>query len=393
MLNVLERQQRLNDQPTSQDHYISILFRNSEINWLKIKEILTSSNSGFSVLETKAREEEAAWDGEIDYSIVWEEQESDYLIFEDVLFKVITLIEEDDDIYNTELTEIFTTLKNSQLFSLLFQKQSQSQGNTVEHHIKTVSSLTKTDGLTLYERISLRITALFHDVGKAFDIGSDHLQSHTLISEDIIKRVLVHLKPMIQESISFMAKKGSKNSVSLSEANEQILENYPGFVSQISEVIRLHHLLEKVDKNQIDIEVAASIFYNNNVDPLIFGMFVSADGLSVVPDSEVYAKYLVNNIEILTNLVGLIDNLKTIFNIEYDKSPETVNMTVVQALQELVINLIDKLQSLIIEIKGSIGVVTAEISEATAAAVLGIASLVKIQKDLNATVYSAKKLS
>lgn len=279
--------------------------------WARIDQILTH---GFS-----AAQEKISWPTP-------ELKKADYEVFMLVVNIVIASLRMSDQEFSRILPQIFAQLEKTYLFSKLFEVVSISQGNTVRHHIETVPQLLDTQGATVQETLVLRLAAIFHDIGKAFDIGRDQLHYHALIAATILKEFLQENKAEIMrrlfqyeinsgESIllnpEFVALSGGIAKVaatsSSSEVKTQLSAGYDQLVLQTTELIRVHHVLEQIDKDQLDLETVALLFTENDINPMLVGLFVVADGTSVVPDNEKYAQFLIENLNVLAQIIDTLE--------------------------------------------------------------------------------------
>jgi hypothetical protein len=243
-----------------------------------------------------------------DYKITWpniEQKEADFKLFYQACQMIIQTLHLDDvNFAKDTVPKIFTILESSTIFShLKIKKKSETQGNTIEHHVRTVPKCLTTDSKNLEERFILRATAVFHDFGKAFDIGRDQVHYHALISSNIFSWFMEEYKDkLIQE---MMLKNIFNDSISHTSNDEEseFIDNqeikktqFDKIRNQISESIRLHHVLEKLEKGVLDFQTIAEIFRRSDMQLATFGLFVIADGVSVVPSEAIYALFLVQNI-------------------------------------------------------------------------------------------------
>ncbi len=258
-----------------------------------------------------------------DFKISWpskEIQDRDYQIFFAASKMIIGTLNLEDAIFAQSVkSDIFTVLSESHLFTQLFSKNSLSQGNTVQNHVETVPGLVSTDGLTRKEKFITRMVAVFHDVGKAFNIGRDQLHYHALIASNIVTWFLDTYKEQLfaeiekhdkrsGDRIFSTRKEGSSRTDDLDTQQLQQIE-FTEITTQITEIIRLHHVLEQIDKGRLDLETVAEIFKSKKINSLLYGLFFIADGSSVVPDKALYAKYLIQNINVYIELLkAMADN-------------------------------------------------------------------------------------
>lgn len=286
---------------------------------------------------TKAEAESAH-----EFRITWptpELEASDYKHFFEICKMVIATLTLEDSVYSQSvLPDVFKQLEQTYLFNILFQKRSESQNNTVRHHVETVPQLVDTTGRTLKEIFILRITAIFHDAGKAFNIGRDQVHYHALISSDVIRRFMEKYQDsLINHLFQFERVAGERI---ISESADGVIhtdrasmqQELAVMTTQISEMVRLHHVLEQIDKGVLDLETVAAIFQEKQINPLLVGLFVLADGGSVIPDNEKYAQFLIQNMNILAKLV---DVLEFHDQLPQDKLPDEIKLSFAQALQHV----------------------------------------------------------
>ena len=254
-----------------------------------------------------------------DFKISWpskEIQKKDYAIFFSAAKMIIGTLDLDDAVFAQSVkTDIFSVLSKSHLFSQLFSKSSLSQGNTVQNHVETVPGLVSTDDLSKKERFIVRMVAVFHDIGKAFNIGRDQVHYHALIASNIVTWFLDAYKEQI---IAEFEKKDRTNADKIFTTSEESFDvgkakqlEFTQITTQITEIIRLHHVLEQIDKGKLDLKTVAEIFKSKKINSLLFGLFFLADASSVVPDNAMYAKFLFQNINVYIAL------LETMFADEY----------------------------------------------------------------------------
>jgi hypothetical protein len=289
--------------PTRSEVYLAYKQPWGANHWYRINQLVL--NGGFHV------EKEVSGQNSLpEFKIMWpspEAKELDYQLFFEVSKMIIGTLHLDDRIFTKSvLPTIFQTLEKSSLYSLIFAKISVSQKNSVRHHIEMVPTLIQTDEFVnsgkhgYKERFISRTVAIFHDMGKAFNIGRDQAHYHALIASNIFKQFMSdYEEPLTKFWLQYESKQGL-SSTGDNKSQFQLPKN------EISEMIRLHHVLEQIDKGVLDLETVAEIFADNHVNPLIFGIFIIADGSSVIPDNPKYAQFLFQNLQALEKLMDLL---------------------------------------------------------------------------------------
>lgn len=251
-----------------------------------------------------------------DFKISWpnkEIQEKDYAIFFSAAKMVIGTLHLDDAVFAQSVKPtIFTNLSKSHLFSQLFRKNSQSQGNTVQNHVETVPGLVSTNELARKEKFILRMVAVFHDIGKAFNIGRDQVHYHALIGSNIVAWFLDTYQDQIFAELEKQDRTNADKIFTISEesfdAEKAKQLEFAQMTTQITEIIRLHHVLEQIDKGKLDLPTVAEIFKSKKINSLLFGLFFLADASSVVPDNPVYARFLFQNVNAYIALLTQLAN-------------------------------------------------------------------------------------
>ena len=303
-----------------------------------------------------------------DFRVTWptpELEAQDHELFFQACRMVMGTLHLDDELYSRSVVpEIFKILETSYLFTQLFSKKSLSQGNTVRHHVETVTKLVVTPSDNMRDRFILRVTAIFHDVGKAFNIGRDQVHYHALIGSNIFSWFFEKNKDRIIDALWWPDRtlatpvllhkhKGEPTS---KPNRTELYEEFAIVKSQIAEVIRLHHVLEQVDKGVLDLQTVAEIFKSKNVNPLTFGLFVIADGSSVIPDNAKYAEFLINNLNALFALLDLMEFQELLKSKSLSLE---IKQTFTQSLQHVIREVIattaglpEKVQAIIEEIVG-----------------------------------------
>ncbi|MBP7842760.1 hypothetical protein KA017_02020 [Candidatus Woesebacteria bacterium] len=307
-----------------------------------------------------------------EFRVTWptpELEAQDHQIFFKACQMVMGTLHLDDEVYSySTLPRIFQVLEESYLFTQLFSKVSASQNNTVRHHIETVPTLVITAGENMRDRFILRITAIFHDIGKSFNIGRDQVHYHALIASNIVSWFMEQYNDQFINNL-FLVDKRLDTQVLIDKQHggevtrEALQIEFTEVKNQITEIIRLHHVLEQIDKGVLDLQTVAEIFKSKGINPLTFGLFAIADGSSVIPDNAKYAEFLISNLNALAQLVDLMefqDLLKS------DGISLEIKQTFAQSLQFVIREVIatiaglpEKVQKIIREIAEKIDVVLA----------------------------------
>lgn len=339
--------------------------------WGRIDEILTH---GFAT-----KEQGIAWPNR-------ELQRADNEVFIEVTDLVISTLQLTDAEFTSFLPQIFKRLEKTYLFGKLFEVMSETQKNSVRHHIEMVPSLLDTQGVSIRDKFILRMTALFHDTGKAFDIGRDQLHYHALIAATILKQFFIQNKPALihrlhqyeirsQERIllskDFLEEKGGMPAVVAegvtAELKTELSVGFDKLSSRTTELIRVHHVLEQIDKKQLDLATVAELFAENGINPMLVGLFVVADGTSVVPDNEKYAEFLIENLNILAQIIDLLENEDELTQLVENK-PETVQVLQESlALKEIyvqaLIHVIEKIVAIVADLPSKVKEIVSDLIE------------------------------
>lgn len=274
--------------------------------------------------------------GKVGWGIDWESKEQkevDYGIFLEVTNIVISTLRLDDKTFSKQvLPKIYRLLERTSIFMALTDKKSPTQGNSIIHHIKKVPEVLDTSSCETSDKFILRISAIFHDFGKAFNIGSDQLHFHALISSDLFKRFAdAKESELVDHLLTVEQKHNGTND------RERLKAKFRQSVDQASEIIRLHHVLEQIDKKRLTIETVANIFRLNEVNPLLLGLFVIADGGSVIPDKEeMYTTFLVDNLNYLARVMDEINRIDALDVVASKEEVESIKYMFVQAVQSLI---------------------------------------------------------
>lgn len=302
-----------------------------------------------------------------------EQKEFDFAVFDRAIQFVMNHLHLSDEEYSKKLPELFDILLQSHLFKKSFPKQNGKHDATIGEHVQVVSSLTKTDGLSLADRMTLRIIAPFHDLAKAFDVGEDRLQYHALIASRVAHDILTQNQALITSHATILAedqtfKEQLDNPAEAEALRDQLQTEYDDFVNQVSEIIRLHHVFENLDKGNLDLETVAAITNKENVNLILLGLFVLADGGGSVTQTEYqqYSQYLFDNIEQFGKLIDQIE----LMNQEPENYPEEVREVIIQALQNVLRDLIE----LIDELKSLFETIIDEVAECVSQSILRILS-------------------
>lgn len=284
----------LPDQLCHGDHACAYLNPYSFKNWKLIETIV--GENGFTVSS------KAGLEDKIIYAIEWPtqaEQIRDLRLFSLAIARITNTLDQNDDEYKTTIKKILSILKKSSVFDLLLNKVSKTHEVQLWDHVEAVAGLVVTDDLDVYDRLVLRIAAIFHDLGKAFDVGSDQLQLHALIASSLLKEAL--LDPKIKKIIQSNAKHHDEKEEDEGLVAKIADDEYEDFVFDTTEIVRLHHVLEKVDKGDFSMETLILILSDFSPSQFArFGRFVTADGLASALEvgKEKYMKYLAANIQI-----------------------------------------------------------------------------------------------
>lgn len=359
--------------PTKEEVYRAYVDQGNHEHWERIQRLVLTGGFGVEPNPHNSDSQGEKLGQQMpDFRVTWptlELEAQDHQIFFKACQMVMGTVHLDDETYSkSTLPKIFKVLARSYLFTQLFKKESSSQNNTVQHHVETVPTLIQTSQINNRDRFILRITAVFHDVGKAFDIGRDQVHYHALIGSNIVSWFMeeyadqfidrLHLSDMRVSDPVLLKKKHGKQIT-----KEDVRKEYSVVKNQIVEMIRLHHVLEQLDKKVLDLDIVAQIFADKHVNPLIFGLFAIADGASVVPDNERYAEFLIKNLDALAKLVDLMEYEEIL---QDGRLSDEVKQMFAQSLQcvirevvERIADLPEKVQKIIREISGKIDVILA----------------------------------
>lgn len=361
------------DNPTRSEIHLAYLAPHKPEHWRRISQLVLTG--GFGV-EPNPHTSSVTERPEVilpEFKITWptpELKEQDHKIFFEACQMIIRTLNLDDEAFShSTLPKIFSVLQKSFLFRQLYSKVSKSQNNTVQHHIETVPTLVKTDTIDLQERFILRIVAVFHDIGKAFNIGRDQVHYHALIASNIISWFMDTYQNEFVHHLSLFDKSSGEKVISVDgngaalNSREGLERQFLGLKNQITEIIRLHHVLEQIDKGVLDLETVAAIFESSGINPLVFGQFIIADGSSVIPDNEKYAKFLIQNLDALVQLVDLLAYQNFL---DEETLSQDIKLSFAQSLQHIisevassVVGLPEKIQKIIREIADKIDTVLA----------------------------------
>lgn len=306
---------------------------------------------------------------EEEYRLEWnypEQKERDYALFFEVIKKVISTLRFTDENYaKYVLPQVYGLLDNTSIFKAIAQKQSQTQGLPVLHHVKKVPEVVDTSECNLNERFILRCAAIFHDFGKMFNIEPDQLHLHALIGSDMFRR--------------FMYEKEVEITQFLTMAEPSLHKSLRSSTDQAAEIIRLHHILEQVDKRRLTVHTAAEIFRDCAVNPFLMGLFVVADGGSVIADNELYSKFLIDNLNALSQIIDVLEQLnmggaddEQLSNSENAIESKEVILIFVQALQNLLKTISTKSHELTEKIKDIVAEIAERIDRVLAVALLSL---------------------
>jgi hypothetical protein len=260
----------------------------------------------------------------------WKDSEQRKKQFESFL-KVSTLVvtslisypdEESNDkkFAEVHVPKIFEILKQSTLFELLKDKHSETQEDSIINHLEIVPKALDTRNCTLLERYSVRMGAIFHDISKAFDTGKDQLHYHPWLSSVIYLDFATdpeYQKQIIEIIITVQAGINPNNKIFLeSETDdeninfppgEEIITEYLESVRQTSEIIRLHHLFEQLDKGNLTMDSVVTLFSELKINLDLLLILLIADGGSVIHNKAQYASFLIANIEQAAKLSKLLE--------------------------------------------------------------------------------------
>lgn len=330
------------ESPTKTEVHLAYLEPQTPKHWQNISNLILSG--GFGVEPNPYNNVHATERSTLpDFQVTWpteQQKNEDYRSFFAACEMIIgTLDLEDVDFAHSTLPDVFSVLKDSYLFQHLYSKVSQSQNNTVQHHIETVPTLVRTSATNLKERFVLRTVAVFHDIGKAFNIGRDQVHYHALIASNIVSWFMETYKERFVNHLILFDKKSQEKVISVAEngntlfSQEEIEAEFNRLKDQITEIIRLHHVLEQIAKGVLDLNTVAEIFVGSEINPLSYAQFIIADGSSVIPDNEKYAQFLLENIDALIRLVDVLYFEKLL---DDPQTSDEVKLGIVQSLQAVI---------------------------------------------------------
>lgn len=336
--------------PTNSEVQTAYKYPAHENNWVYVSDIL--GDTGFDVGIYNFR-------GQSEFGVAWPTealQKKDYFQFFNIAKIVISTLRLNDEVYTTKvLPQIYTFLEKTTVYELLSKKESLSQGNSVVHHIQEVPKLVNTAECSIREKFVLRMSAIFHDFGKMFDIGRDQLHFHALVSADIFKRFMAEYEEQIFVHLLEVEK---RNNGQQDEAT--LKQSFRDAITDTTEIIRLHHVLEQIDKKRLDPEFVAELFTltGDEAFGFLLGLFVVADGGSVIPDNEKYAVFLAQNLDALAKVIAVLETENRFTEAE-ERSPDSIKYMFVQALQYL----IERLSNIQISVKDLAEKIKAKIRE------------------------------
>ncbi|GIK83498.1 MAG: hypothetical protein BroJett025_01200 [Patescibacteria group bacterium] len=338
------------DKPTQTEVHRAYLAPHSLEHWERIQRLVLTGEFGVEPNPQGYSEKLTAPQNVPDFRVTWpnkEKETQDYHLFFEACQMVIGTLHLDDEVFSqSTLPKIFRVLEKSYLYSQLFSKLSISQGNTVRHHVETVPTLVRTTPTDMRERFVLRVTAIFHDVGKAFNIGRDQVHYHALIASNIVSWFMQEYQPQFIHHLYLADKTLVTPVISREEQSvtrESLEVEFTVVRNQITEIIRLHHVLEQIDKGVLDLDVVAQILTEKHINPLSFGLFAIADGSSVIPDNAKYAEFLIKNLDALAKIVDLMEYQEIFQNegISFE-----IKKTFAQSLQFAITEVITKVEEL-----------------------------------------------
>ena len=373
LAKVVFMSQKLIDSPQQADVHRAYLAPETPEHWERIQRLVLTG--GFGVEPNPHNLNKTVDKNGLpvpEFRVTWptpELEAQDYQIFFNACRMVMGTLDLDDEVYSySTLPSIFKVLEKSYLFTQLFIKTSASQNNTVRHHIEKVPTLVITAGENMRDRFILRITAIFHDIGKAFNIGRDQVHYHALIASNIVSWFMETYKDQFINNLLLVDKRlDTQVLVDKQHGGEVTREalqiEFTEVKNQITEIIRLHHVLEQIDKGVLDLQTVAEIFKSKGINPLTFGLFAIADGSSVIPDNAKYAEFLISNLNALAQLVDLMefqDLLKSdVLSLEIKQTFAQSLQFVIREVIATIAGLPEKVQKIIREIAERIDVVLA----------------------------------
>jgi hypothetical protein len=229
-----------------------------------------------------------------------------------VISSLISYPDESNDIKFAKVfvPKIFKILKQTPLFELLKDKHSETQDDSIINHLEIVPKALDTRNCTLLERYSVRMGAIFHDISKAFDTGKDQLHYHPWLSSVIYldfatdpeyQKKIIKIMRTVQAGINpnykfFLGSETDDENINL-PPSEEIIAKYLESVKQTSEINRLHHLFEQLDKENLTMESVVKLFLELKINLDLLLILVIADGGSVIYNKAQYASFLIANIK------------------------------------------------------------------------------------------------
>lgn len=300
------------DNPTETEVHRAYLAPQANEHWSRISKFVMTG--GFGV-EPNPETEVKSGQMLPEFKVTWPNEtlkKQDYEIFFHACQMIIGTLDLDDlDFAQSTAPTIFLELQKSHLFTQLFTKESKTQNTSVQNHIEAVPTLIQTDSKNLRERFILRTVGVFHDIGKAFDIGRDQVHYHALIASNIINWFMETYKNEFVNHLVQFDKRSQIKVISVDEKGKsfnQRVDFEKEFLivkNQITEIIRLHHVLEQIDKDVLDLNTVAAIFETRKINPLTYALFVIADGTSAIPYNIKYAWFLSQNLNALAKLIDM----------------------------------------------------------------------------------------
>lgn len=312
------------------------------------------------------REEQSGFS--FDTTLIWPDEETekhDSQIFCEITKLIISSLRMDDATYNEIVLPVIELLfQQTFIYAKLFAKESISGEKKVIGHIVKVTQLMDTTKCTVRERFILRNAAPFHDLAKIFGVGSDQLHLHAYLSSIIFKKyMLVHQ----DELLVYLHQIETENNGATDFAKLEI--RYKEAVKQTEELIRLHHILEQVDKGRLALDEIVAIFIETKLDLFLLGLFVIADGGSGMDEDPKKRVFTINNLNILSHAIDLINKVDYLEN---EKETNEVKLSFVQALQWLIATISVSTQNLSEHIKQIVEELRETLDEILVRALLGL---------------------
>lgn len=323
------------------EHYSAYVTPNDPEIWKRITQGVIASpivEDNRPIFSTLALPENRSADTSSEHRIFWldpEHKRHDFAHFFLVDKIIIDTLLISDEEFARLVPHIFSILSKTHIFGAIGKKMSPTQNGSIQDHIESVPTLLETSQLSLIDRFILRKAAIYHDIGKAFEFGTDQLQLHALAGANISNQYLsVYENQIVDYFKQFEKQHGIEDKPS---------DNYEYIQSQTTELIRLHHVLEKIDKGELTLEVVAEIAVKKDINLGLLGLLAVADGGSVIHKKAIYAEHLVNN---LNRLAELVDHINLSKALQSKTIPHEVKLSFVQALQHLLTQLLQKVEGL-----------------------------------------------